>query len=290
MDEKGLIRLNRYIDTMPALSITISKILEVTKNPTVTAKDLNKVISLDPVLVGKVLRLVNSAYYGLSNKVTSLVTAIIMLGINTIKNLALSTAVLGNMRKKTSFKSLNVDGFWRHSIVTAMAARALVKSVLQVKMIDPESAFCAGILHDIGKLVFEQYVHDDYQLACQCAREQSLPLIMAESKTMGIDHAGIGRLLAERWALPMELEDSIVSHHDPKPGSPTADVVAAVHLANVMAHELNVNLWDGEKPSTVSPGALAILRLTEASYATIRTRVQEEIEKSDEFFSIINAG
>jgi len=236
------------------------------------------------------LRLANSAFYGIPRTISSVSSAVVILGFNTIKSLVLSASVMKIFSAAAGQPAFDRARFWRHSIVTAMAARALVKSVLQVKMIDPESAFCAGILHDIGKLVFEQYVHDDYQLACQCAREQSLPLIMAESKTMGIDHAGIGRLLAERWALPMELEDSIVSHHDPKPGSPTADVVAAVHLANVMAHELNVNLWDGEKPSTVSPGALAILRLTEASYATIRTRVQEEIEKSDEFFSIINAG
>ena len=129
MDEKSLVKLNRYIDSMPSLSVTVSKIIEVSKDPQSTAKDLNKVISLDPVLVGKVLKLINSAYYGLQNKVTSLVTAIIMLGMNTIKNLALSTAVLGNMKRDSNFKALNIDGFWRHSIGVGVLSKLIASKI-----------------------------------------------------------------------------------------------------------------------------------------------------------------
>ena len=101
---------------MPSLPITVSKVLEICNNPKTSPVDLNQVISLDPVLMGKVMRLINSAYYCLPNQITSLVRAIIMLGINTVKNLALCTAVLGTLDKKGDFQALNMEGFWRHSL------------------------------------------------------------------------------------------------------------------------------------------------------------------------------
>ncbi|MBA7672361.1 hypothetical protein ES703_80537 [subsurface metagenome] len=200
MDNKALIRLNRHIDSMPSLSITVSKILEVSRDPQVTAKDLNKVISLDPVLVGRVLKLVNSAYYGLRNKVTSLVTAIIMLGINTIKNLALSTAVLGNVQKDSSFKALNVDGFWRHSIGVGVTSK-LIAAKIGITLNRQEEFFIGGLLHDIGKIPINVLFEEDYLKAIHQADFEKTQLIDMESKIIGITHSEVGKMIAEKWRL-----------------------------------------------------------------------------------------
>ena len=102
-DESRLQVIRDYIDRMPSLSTTVTKVLEVCNKPNTAPNDLNKVISLDPVLTGNVLKLINSAYYSLPNQITSLARAIIMLGINTVKNLALSTAILGTLKSSQSF-------------------------------------------------------------------------------------------------------------------------------------------------------------------------------------------
>jgi len=104
--------IQAYVHKMPALPVTVAKVLEITNNPKTSPADLNQIISLDPVLMGKVMRLINSAYYSLPNQITSLVRAIIMLGINTVKNLALSTAVLGTLGRASDFQALNMDQCW----------------------------------------------------------------------------------------------------------------------------------------------------------------------------------
>ncbi|MFW6180931.1 MAG: HDOD domain-containing protein, partial [Spirochaetota bacterium] len=198
MENKTAIRLNRYIDSMPSLSITVAKILEVTRNPQVTAKDLNKVINLDPVPMGRVLKLVNSAYYGLSNRVTSLVTAIIMLGINTIKNLALSTAILGRMKNKKKFKALNVDGFWRHSIGVGVASK-LIAEKIGVPANLREEFFIAGLLHDIGKIPMNDLYEEPYMKAIRDADLKKRRLVEVEEEVLGITHTEVGKMIAEKW-------------------------------------------------------------------------------------------
>ena len=125
----SLRKVRDYIVSMPSLPTTVAKVMEVCNNPRTSPTDLDKVISLDPVLMGKVLKLINSAYYGLQNQVTSLVRAIIMLGVNTVKNLALSTAVLDRLADKSGFRALNMEGFWRHSLGVGVVANLTEKQI-----------------------------------------------------------------------------------------------------------------------------------------------------------------
>ncbi len=135
--------IQQYIDRMPSLSTTVTKVLQVCNTPNTSANDLNKVILLDPVLTGQVLKLINSAYYSLPNQITSLARAIIMLGLNTVKNLALSTAVIGTLGKKDSFKSLSMDSYWTHSLCVGVTSKALAVQ-LGVPVAEREEYFVAG--------------------------------------------------------------------------------------------------------------------------------------------------
>jgi HD-like signal output (HDOD) protein len=118
-------KINEYIVNMPSLPTSVMKVLDVCNNPQTSPADLNHVISLDPVLVARVLKLINSAYYGLSQQVTSLVRAIIMIGINTVKNLALSSSVVGNLSKSKISTGIDMEGFWRHSLCVGVAAKVI---------------------------------------------------------------------------------------------------------------------------------------------------------------------
>ena len=286
MDEKGLVRLNRYIDTMPALSITVSKILEVTKNPSATAKDLNKVISLDPVLVGKVLKLVNSAYYGLSNKVTSLVTAIIMLGINTIKNLALSTAVLGNMRKKTNFKSLNVDGFWRHSIGVGVTSK-IIASKIGIPSNLREEYFIGGLLHDIGKIPLNEVFDELYLKSIQTADMRRVPLMDMENEIIGITHCEVGKMIAEKWNIIGGAAECIRFHHDPNQASEqNFKLVASVYIANAFCNENAVGFSGNRYVKKVEDYILSTVGIKEEFLDEVYASISSEIEKASIFLQV----
>ena len=286
MEQKMLVRLNRYIDNMPSLSITVAKVLEVVKNPQVTAKDLNKVISLDPVLMGRVLRLVNSAYYGLSNKVTSLVTAIIMLGINTIKNLALSTAVLANMKNKSQFKALNMDSFWRHSIGAGVAAK-LISGKLGIPQNLREEYFIGGLLHDIGKIPLNDVFQEEYLKVIRTSDVKKVPLIKMEDQMLGINHTEVGRMISEKWRLSSETFDCILNHHDTHSAQQeNMKLVSAIYMANSYCN-LNEIGFSGDRFSdkmdmTILHNTGITLEFLDNLFDTI----SEEIEKASVFLHV----
>lgn len=286
MENKALIRLNRYIDTMPSLSITVAKILEVTKDPKVTAKDLNKVISLDPVLVGRVLKLVNSAYYGLSNKVTSLVNAIIMLGINTIKNLALSTAVLGNMRKNSSFKSLNIDGFWRHSIGAGVASKLIAKQIgIPVNQI--EEYFIAGLLHDIGKIPLNEVFEEHYLKAIRLADFKKMQLHDMEKEIIGITHTEVGKMIAGKWRLSPETLECILHHHNHNEvPEQYYKIGTTVYIANIFCNLNQIGFSGDRYPKKIEGYLLSSIGLSEGYLDNIFDTISDEIEKASVFLQV----
>ena len=185
MSDIALRKIEAYIQKMPSLPTTVAKVLDVCNNPKTSPGDLNQVISLDPVLVGRVLKLINSAYYGLGQQVTSLVRAIIMLGINTVKNLALSTAVLRNLTSKKDFQALDMEGFWRHSLCVGVAAKVLArKRNVDSKLLD--EYFTAGLLHDIGKIAIHAVLSHEYVQAIADSDRRQISLHLAEANALGI--------------------------------------------------------------------------------------------------------
>jgi putative nucleotidyltransferase with HDIG domain len=233
------------------------------------------------------LRLANSAFYGIPRTISSVQSAVVILGFNTIKSLVLSSSVM-KVFADGAGQQFDRKRFWKHSIVCAMAAKAIVRSYMHIKIMDPESAFCAGILHDIGKLIFDQYASADYKEVCDYSRKNNAPLIEAESKVMGMNHAEVGRLISDKWALPLELESSLVMHHEPKMGTEVTELVSAVHMADIVAHSIHIDLWDGEPAPREWPQARATMRMDDASIVRVADTVKLELEKSDEFYSIIS--
>ena len=149
-------QIQTYIDRLPSLSTTAAKVLETCNNPEASPNDLNRLISLDLVLTGQVLKLINSAYYSLPHPISSLTRAIIMLGINTVKNLVLSFAILQHMRNKRTFAALCVEDFWAHSLCVGVTAKCLAVAK-GVSLADQEEFFVCGLLHDLGGMIAEKW-------------------------------------------------------------------------------------------------------------------------------------
>jgi putative nucleotidyltransferase with HDIG domain len=287
MDKEHVTRtITASIAKMPSLPTTVAKILQVCNNPRALPADLNQVISLDPVLMGKVLRLINSAYYSLPNQVTSLVRAIIMLGINTVKNLALSTAVLGNLGKGPASNVLNLEGFWRHSICVGVTA----KRVARRRGVDPklqEEYFAAGLLHDLGKIPLNNYLPDVYIQALEFADRDHRPLYSAETHILGMSHADVGLLVAGAWKLDRAIADGISHHHDV--GSYQGDhrdVVFTVAAANSFANALEIGYSGDRHPDPVPQAVSDHLGMSWDDLEQMEDEITAEIEKAQVFLQV----
>lgn len=286
MGEEAERKIEAYIKNMPSLPTTVAKVLEVCNNPRTSPADLNQVISLDPVLVGRVLKLINSAYYGLGQQVTSLVRAIIMLGINTVKNLALSSAVLRNLTSKKDFQALDMDGFWRHSLCVGVAAKVLAKK----RGIDPkqtEEYFTAGLLHDIGKIPLNAVLSKEYVMAVSISDRERISLHRAEEKIIGINHAAAGFMIAKAWRLEGAVGDAIAYHHNylEYTGS-HKDVLYSVVLANRFASSMEIGFSGNRYPEKISSVVWEYLGLERDVFDEISTVVNQEIEKAKIFLKV----
>jgi putative nucleotidyltransferase with HDIG domain len=279
-------RIDEYIRSMPSLPTTVAKVLEVCNNPQTSPADLNHVISLDPVLVGRVLKLINSAYYGLGQQVTNLVRAIIMLGINTVKNLALSTAVMGSLSSKKDFQGLNMEGFWRHSLCVGVAAKLLAKK----RGIDPkqtEEYFTAGLLHDIGKIPLNAVLSKEYMLTVSAADRERISLFLAEEKTLGMNHCTAGAMIVKAWRLEGPVGETIMYHHAyTEYTGPHKDILFSIAGANRFASIMEIGFSGDRYPEKTDNLVWETLGINKDAFEEIEATVSEEIEKAKVFLRL----
>lgn len=274
------------IRELPSLPSIVSRLIQVVNSPDTSADDAAELIEKDPALTSKMLRLANSAFYGMPRSISSISSAVVILGFNTIRSVALSATIMKMFSKNSPMGFFNYKRFWQHSIVCAMTAKDIAQHCLNLMMIDPESAFCAGVLHDIGKLIFVQFATEDYIKTCEVARKNKMSLIEAEEMVLGITHARIGTILADKWALPTELEYSLIYHHNPQDTDEVRELVTTVHVADILSHAANASLWDEEQAPPEWSCARSSLGIEE-DYNYFFEKTKNNIKKSVEFFNII---
>ncbi len=275
--------INRFIKRMPSLSTTVGKVMEICSRTDASPNELNRVISLDPVLTGQVLKLINSAYYSLMNKVTSLTRAITMLGMNTVKNMALSTAIIRSVSGAKKSRALPTKKFWAHSIGTGVCTKLLAKAN-GVPVMECEEYFVAGLLHDLGKIPFG----DEYIDVLEMVQKEQRPLIVVERELLGIDHQEVGQQIAEKWQLNEAMSSAISFHHNVMDAPEEHRVRAAyVGLANTYANILDFG-YAGD-PFPCESDTIKMLELTELTwemFGAIAQNVEDEIEKAQIFLQI----
>lgn len=284
-------RYRRFIENMsqlPSLPAVVAYLIKVVNSPETSAEDAAQIIEKDPALTTRVLRLANSAFYGIPKSVSSVQSAVVILGFNTIKSLVLSASVMQMFPQNRTKNILDRVKFWKHSIVCAVVAKTIAQSILNTAFIDPQNAFCSGIMHDVGKLVFEQFSPKEYSIICRVSKEKNTALFLVESAAMGINHADVGRILSDKWGLPLDLEQTMVYHHDPKAAQKISELVALIHLSDVITHRFDCGLWDKECLPDEWDKARSILSIDTAGYERIVESLKDEINKSKDFFAIIS--
>ena len=214
---------------LPVMPAPILRVMHLAGEPNSSASQLAEAICAEPSLAGRVLRFANSAYYGMAGQVTTIQGAVVLLGIRTVRNLAMvaaSHAWFGAEDDNPIQK-----GLWDHAIGVAAASDAI--ATLRAPELANE-AFCSGLLHDLGKSVLAIRLGDKFKVILEKAAAQNLPPFEVEKTLLGFDHAEIGQALAAKWNLPQRLQEPLRYHHEPNLLQPTSTLVDIVHVADVL--------------------------------------------------------
>ncbi len=222
---------------LPTLPVVYSRLQNVLQNPKVSAREVGNVIEQDQALASKLLRIVNSAYYGFPSKISTMSKTVVILGFNEVKHLSLSICILKMFESNQKAGDFDHLEFWRHSIGVAVCAGILAKKSGVSKISSHEEAFVAGLLHDIGLIAQDQYIHGLFVKAVQKKQADNMYLYEAEKEIMGFTHEETGMFLTETWNLPPQLQATTGFHHIPiaKKGSSLFNLVSVVHIADIVA-------------------------------------------------------
>ncbi len=217
------------IITLPSLPDVVQRVSQLLDDPNAALADIGRVVATDPGIALKTLRLVNSAYYGLRNKVTAVEVAVSLLGARVIKNLVLTATVFESFQKTTGL-------LLRHSVATGIAMGALASARRGTLTMEPSEGFVFGLLHDVGKIILEEFLPNECKRAEALSESKGIPMWQAEREVFGTDHAEVGARLAIKWKLPDALAAAIGYHHSPSACVPPeyAEHAAMVAAADYM--------------------------------------------------------
>jgi len=224
----------KSVRDLPSLPIIVMELLTSFEQPDANLSVLSEKVSHDQALAAKTLRLANSSFYGLSRKVTTIQQSITILGFDSIRALVIAAGATENFRfiKHPTF---NFETFWLHSIGVAVCSKQLARLLNQ----NQNYAFVCGLLHDIGRLVLVTRFPLEYEAAIKYRDAVDCHMLEAEKEVLGVDHALVGRLLAESWKFPSIVQKAISNHHDPE-FADMGGMPSIVHVANAIVHGLDL--------------------------------------------------
>lgn len=235
--EKKLSSITDNIKNIPSLPEIITKSIELMQNPNTSAETLAKLISNDVGLTARVLKLVNSVYYGFPKQISTIQHAIIILGFTTIKGIILSASIYKMFSQKGN-TTFNYKNFWKHSMLVATASRLITECT---DMYHFDDIFAAAFLHDIGKIIFAQYDWENYSNVIKQNTLDDFDEMKEEEKYCGLNHCEIANMVAYAWNLPEIFCDIITYHHNPYGSNKFRQESSIVYVANKIAQSIESN-------------------------------------------------
>jgi putative nucleotidyltransferase with HDIG domain len=248
----------------------VSRIVAMVNAGTVSAAEIAEEINTDQVLAAKVLRLVNSGFYGFRQPITTITHAMVLLGLDVVKTLVMTASVLDIVDAMNQY----MEGLWEHSVGTARAANALAE---RMKVQNPEEYALLGLLHDIGKVVIAQTFPAEHGRIRELVAARNCLQIDAELEVLGVTHPEVGMWLLKKWSLPSKVVYPIAYHSNFHPRRDHADRTAVVHVADILCRAKGIGYpGDGRIPH-INPDAWQMLRLTMEDVERVCERLDEEL-------------
>ena len=279
-------RLLRIIEDelqdLPSLPAVVVRVMQTINDPTTSATDLNRLISTDQSLAAKILRLVNSSYYGFPRKITTITHAIVILGFSTVRNLATSLGVVNGFDHGNGVTALDREAFWSHSVAVASAASLIARRKnASAKVL--EEVFIGGLLHDIGKLFLDQYFPQQYAIAIKLARAANISIWEAEKTALGVGHVLIGKRVAEKWNLPPSLNAMIALHHQTAYAKEYMEIVSIVHAADYLARHAKLGNAGDNFEAVLAPEVQQWLNFSPEVWETLEKETLQKYDGSQDF-------
>ncbi len=265
------------IATLPEVTI---KIIEIVEDPKSTARDLHEVIKNDPALSVKVLKVVNSAFYGLPGQVASVDRAIILLGLSAVKNISIAASIARLFKGKRISERFSAADLWRHSVAVAVTARNLAKCSPHPVMTD--EVFVAGLIHDIGMLVERQIFPDEFAEVIDRCTGASLEFLECEREIVGADHQAFGVGLTTKWKFPRHLRAAVGFHHNPEALSiELRNMAVLIQLADVLCCQEQIGFYLTSQHGSVTEEMLDTLCITQEQVEEVRSTLAEHVAEAE---------
>jgi putative nucleotidyltransferase with HDIG domain len=275
MNQPNLSKILSKINAFPSMPATGAKMLKMLEDPATTVDEIEDVLRHDPGLTGNVLRLANSAYFGIPSKVASTRQAVLLLGLKKLIQLVIASCVNAVMDKPVPGYNLPPGDLWRHSIAVSIASEALVRDK---KNLEAEDIFTPALLHDIGKLILGHFVKEE-QESIEKIAETGVPYVVAENMVLGTDHAEVGARILTQWSFPREVIDAVRWHHNPdfiQRPDPSVDIV---YLANVLCQTQGNGSEAEAACADLSPAVTERLGLDLVQFDDIKVRVAQWVDE-----------
>jgi putative nucleotidyltransferase with HDIG domain len=222
------------LPTLPSIALEVNKLLQ---DYDTSIKKLSNVIENDQAIAVKILRLVNSAFFGLRSKVGNIPHAITLLGFNTVRNAVISVSVIKALSNISDMNGFKISDFWTHSLSVAVASKHIADTT---RLHNPDDCFIGGLLHDIGKLILVTNFESLFSEIWKMKKEENISFLEAEKRLNSMNHAQIGGYLASRWKLPKGLSDTITRHHVLSDMAYDTDLLKIVYSADIIINNLDV--------------------------------------------------
>ena len=274
MDETKLNQILSKVKAFPTMPEAGAKMLSLLQEPETEISDIEEVLRYDPGLTANILKLANSAYFGIPSKIGSLKQAVVVLGFKRLKQLVVASCVSAVMDKSVAGYDLPSGNLWRHSIAVSIAAEALVKDK---KRKISQDVFTPALLHDVGKLVLGTFVKEELE-AIERIAAKGVPFEVAENMILGTDHAEIGAQILTHWNFPKEVIHAVRWHHDPDSPKAVTPQMDIVYLANLLCQTDDTNNGAGGQSVELSPAVIARLGVQLDQFEEISVKIAQWVD------------
>jgi putative nucleotidyltransferase with HDIG domain len=264
--------------TLPSIALEVNGLL---RDLNTSTKQLSDVIQKDQAIVSKILRLVNSAFFGFQSRINSIPHALMVLGFNTVRNAIVSISVIDALSMKNASSDFDIREFWKHSIGTAVTSRRLAESA---RLCPPDDCFIGGLLHDIGKVILAQFFNDVFMRIIKLGRDEGLTFSEAEKELIPIGHDQIGGYLAKQWNMTPDLVDAIRYHHSNATRVYNLEFLITVHTANYIVSRYDRRTGQLPRTTELRKDAETALGKQLESVNDWFPEAEAEIDSACEFF------